>query len=209
MAVNKVLKQWKERRIRYAKFLAAVEQITEEQVFEDVTEPKRCSFVGTLLPDFKKVGELVGNQIMVDGKLIGAVSFLQDYLLHYEPKVMPRLMQYANGDIDAVTLLKDPYTKDTVEFNPKLLARTAESAQVLTALFASVGLEAPQDVYYDDTLKVGDKILLWYNERWSKKTILRVEDNGIFFSTEFQLLKADKFIKLPAEETEDDTTNEE
>lgn len=209
MAVNKVLKQWKERRIRYAKFLAAVEQITEEQVFEDVTEPKRCSFVGTLLPDFKKVGELVGNQIMVDGKLIGAVSFLQDYLLHYEPKVMPRLMQYANGDIDAVTLLKDPYTKDTVEFNPKLLARTAESAQVLTALFASVGLEAPQDVYYDDTLKVGDKILLWYNERWSKKTILRVEDNGIFFSTEFQLLKADKFIKLPAEETEGDTTNEE
>ena len=89
-----------------------------------------------------------------------------------------------------------------------MLLNTFRTGGIPTTVIKQFNGTAPYAVE-ESGLKVGDKILLWYNERWSKKTILRVEDNGIFFSTEFQLLKADKFIKLPAEETEGDTTNEE
>ena len=142
IAVGKLVRQWQEKKIRYPKLLSMVRSVTEEQDFETASDAKRYTFVGTLLPEFSSVGALTGDKIEVDGKLTDATKFLQDYLLHYEPKAMPRLMQYAKGEIDAVTLLRDPYTEDYEDYNSKLLPRNATSAAVLTALFASVGIES-------------------------------------------------------------------
>ncbi len=199
IAVGKLVRQWQEKKIRYPKLLSMVRSVTEEQDFETASDAKRYTFVGTLLPEFSSVGALTGDKIEVDGKLTDATKFLQDYLLHYEPKAMPRLMQYAKGEIDAVTLLRDPYTEDYEDYNSKLLPRNATSAAVLTALFASVGIEAPQDIYYDAEMKVGDKVLLWCDGEWRKKTVLRIEeDGGIYCCADYALRKIDKFIKLEA-----------
>lgn len=196
-SINAAIKSWKERKIRYVKLLKEIERITSEETFETKEKTHKNKFVGTVLPEFKEVGMLKGDKLEVDGKLVDAVPFLVDFILHYEPKVMPQLMRYANGVITPYELLTTPYLNDnTVEYNKRLLSNTCEHAQVLTALCESVGLAAPQDVLYVADLTVGDKIMLAVDGEWKTKTIMQI-DKGICIEKEIGLLKLDKWIKLP------------
>lgn len=195
--IKSLLSQWKERKIRYPKFLAEVERITTEETFEAKEKKVVVKFSGTCLPDFVKVGRLVGDKLEVDDKMVDAVPFMLDYILHYEPKAMQQIMRYAKGECTDVFLLKNPYHKDnTIEFEKKALENTPSNAQLLTALCASIGLVAPQDLLYEADLEVGDKILIDIDGEWKTKQIMGKE-KGFTMSKEVGLLKLDKWIKLP------------
>lgn len=86
-----------------------------------------------------------------------------------------------------------------VEYNKKALANTAENAQILTMMFDIVGLVPPQDLCYKADLKVGNKIKVFYDGSFHRKTVAKV-DKGIILGREEGLLKLDRWIKL---ETED------
>lgn len=195
-SVSIQINKWKAKKLRYKTLLTAIEKITQEETFVVEEKNHRSSFVGTLLPEFKTVGNLIGNKLEVDGKLVDAVPFLQAHLLHYEPKAMQQLMRFANKEITATTLLQQPYYDDwKIEFNSKALPNTAENASILSALHASTGLCAPQDVLYEADLKIGDKILIFVDDSWKRKTITELE-NGICINNGIGLLKYDKWIKL-------------
>lgn len=198
--VNEVVRDWRSRKIRYNVLLNRIEQITEEETFgEETKEVKtRDGFVGTLYPDHKSVGYLVGDKLEVDGKKIDAVPFLQNYLLHFEPKIMPQLMKYAVGEIEEDELIKCPIKWDnTVSYNSKLLKPTAENATLLSVLLEKVGYIAPQDVLYTEELKVGDKIKLFENGKYSVKTITSTEQ-GVEIG-KVGMYKRDKWYKLNEE----------
>lgn len=198
--VNKVVREWRARKIRYNTLLSRIEQITSEETFgEDTKEVKtRDSFVGTLYPDHKSVGYLVGDKLEVDGKMVDAVQFLQNYLLHFEPKVMPQLMKFAIGEIDEKELLKNPIKWDnTISYNSKLLKRTAENAMLLSVLLDRVGYIAPQDLLYTEDLKVGDKIKLYDEGKWVIRVVSSTEQGIEIGKT--GLYKTDKWIKIQEE----------
>ena len=196
---NAVVKAWKSKQIRYKKFLDEIEAITVGETFEVVEQNHRTSFVGTHLVEFDEVTELKGNKILVDEKWIDAVPFMQNYLLFYEPKAMQQLMRFANGEVDAVTLLKNPLHKDwKIEYNSRALENTAENAQILDALFASCGLVSPQELIYKG-LEVGQEILIWRFDEWVKDVITSTE-KGVEMRKQIGLLKSDKWIVLPKKE---------
>lgn len=193
------INKWKNKKLRYKTLLAAIEKVTREETFVVEEKNHRSSFVGTILPEFKTVGRLIGNKLEVDGKLVDAVPFLQAHLLHYEPKAMQQLMRFARHEIDAVTLLQNPYHDDwKIEYNSKLLPNTKEVADILSALHESIGLCVPQDVLYEADLKIGDKILIFVDGSWKRKTITELE-NGICINKGVGLMKYDKWIKLDDE----------
>lgn len=199
-AVNGLLKEWKSRKIRYAKFLNELEKLTTEETFEVEEKNHRSKFNGAILPTFKEIGNLIGDKLEVDGKMVDAVPFMLDYILHYEPKAMQQVMRYAAGEVTDVFLLKNPFHNDwKIEYNKRSLENTAANAQLLSALCVSVGLVAPQDLLYTADLKVGDKILLAVDGEWKTQTITEVED-GICVNKGIGLLKLDKWIKLPTKD---------
>ena len=138
---NNLVTKWKKRQIRYAKFINELEQLTIDETFEiKKVAPK---FVGTLRPQYKEVGYLVGDKIEVDGKWIDAVPFLLECLLFERKKCMCQIMKYAEGKITMQELLDEPEKLDKyVEYNKRALKNTAENAQVLTLLFDIVGVVA-------------------------------------------------------------------
>lgn len=192
-SVNKVLGLWKNHKIRYKKLLDAIEGITENETFEVKKEVSK--FVGTLLPDFKTVGKLVGDKIEVDGNLIDAVPFLQNYLLHYAPRVMPQLMKFSRGEIKKTELLRNPYLFSAEEYNRNALKNTADNAKTLTRLCESAGIVPPQDMLYDDTLKVGDRIRILIDGQWRDRTINSTEE-GICYGRGIGVTKKDKWTKI-------------
>lgn len=195
--VNSLLTQWKNRKIRYAKFINELEKITTEETFVVEEKKHRSSFVGTLLPEHETVGILKGDKIEVDGKWIDAVPFLLEYLLFYEKKAMSQIMKYAAGEITDVELIKNPIDVDwKVEYNKRALKNTAHNARVLTMVYARVGLVAPQDLLYEADLEVGDKILIDIDGELKTRTIASVT-KGITLGKEIGLLKLDSWIKLP------------
>lgn len=198
--VKTLITQWKNRKIRYAKFLNELERITTEETFEVKEKNHRSSFKGTLLPEFNKVGLLVGDKIEVDGKWIDAVPFLLEYLLAYEHRAMAQIMKYANGEITDVELIKNPLVQDwKVEYNKKALENTAHNARVLSMVFESVGVDAPQDLLYEADLEVGDKIMIFLDGDFRVKKVTEI-DKGIMLSGKVGLFKLDKWIKLPKKE---------
>ena len=195
--INSLLTQWKNRKMRYPKFLSEVERITTEETFEIEEKVHRTKFSGTCLPEFNKVGRLIGDKLEVDDKLVEAVPFMLDYILHYEPKAMQQIMRYAQGECTDVFLLRNPYHVDhKIEYNKRSLPNTAENAQLLSALCESINLVAPQDLLYEADLKVGDKILICIEGEWKTRQIMGAE-KGYTMSKEVGLLKLDKWIKLP------------
>lgn len=195
--VKSLYSQWKERKIRYAKFLNEIETLTKEETFVVEEKKHRSSFVGTLLPEHETVGTLKGNKIEVDGKWIDAVPFLLEYLLFYEKKAMSQIMKYAAGEITDVELIKNPIDVDwKVEYNKRALKNTPHNAQVLTMVYSQVDLVAPQDLLYEADLEVGDKILIDIDGELKTRTIASVT-KGITLGKEIGLLKLDKWIKLP------------
>lgn len=199
--VKTLISQWKSRKIRYAKFLNELERITTEETFEVKEKNHRSAFKGTLLPEFNKVGLLVGDKIEVDGKWIDAVPFLLEYLLAYEHRAMAQIMKYANGEITDVELIKNPLVQDwKVEYNKKALKNTAHNARVLSMVFESVGIDAPQDILYEADLAVGDKIMIFLDGDFRVKKISAI-DKGIMLSGNMSLFKLDKWIKLPVKES--------
>ena len=198
---NQLLKAWMNKEIRYAKFINELEEYTETISFESKEKTKRNAFTGTLLPAFEEIGMLKGDKIEVDGKDVDAVPFMLQYILHYEPKVMPQLMKFAAGELSDVALLMNPIENDgTIEYKKNALANTIENARLLTALCASIGLVAPQDLLYKADLEVGDKIMLAIDGEWKTRTIMSTED-GICISKGIGITKFDKWIKLPKKET--------
>lgn len=199
--VKSLFTQWKERKIRYAKFLNEVEKATTEETFVIEEKKHRSSFTGTLLPEHKKVGMLVGNKIEVDGKWVEAVPFLLDYLLFYEKRAMSQIMKYAAGEISDVELIKNPIEVDwKVEYKKRALENTAHNARVLCMVYDQVGVVAPQDLLYEADLQVGDRIMVSVNGELKTQTVSSV-DKGIVLGKEIGLLKLDKWIKLPKKET--------
>lgn len=194
--VRSLLTSWKNREMRYAKFIASVKQLTEEETFESSLRPKRNPFKGTVLDDFKTVGELDGNQIQVDGKFIPAVPFMLNYLMHFEPRIMPQIMKYAKGDIDKMQLLLDPYAKDwREEYQPRLLENTVENVMVLNCLFRLVGVYAPHERLYEADLKVGDKIFLLAEDGTFVIRTISSTDMGIKMGRGIGLSKNDCWFK--------------
>ena len=191
---NNLVTKWKKRQIRYAKFINELEQLTIDETFEiKKVAPK---FVGTLRPQYKEVGYLVGDKIEVDGKWIDAVPFLLECLLFERKKCMYQIMKYAEGKITMQELLDEPEKLDKyVEYNKRALKNTAENAQVLTLLFDIVGVVAPQDLCYKADLKVGDKIKVFYDGSFHRKTVAKVS-KGIILGREEGLLKVDRWIKI-------------
>lgn len=194
--VNALIKKLKNKEMRYPKFLRVLYEITEEQSFEVVEKNHRSDFKGSCLPEFTYVDRLIGDKLEVDGKLVEAVPFLLDYLLHYEPKAMQQIMRYAKGEIDKVELLKNPYYQDwQIQYNKRALENNAENAQLITALFDSVGIVAPQDLLYKADLKEGDKILIMVDGEWKKRQVMDTTD-GICLSKQVGITKLDKWIKI-------------
>lgn len=199
--VKSLYTQWKERKIRYAKFLNEIETLTKEETFVVEEKKHRSSFTGTLLPEHKKVGILVGDKIEVDGKWIDAVPFLLEYLLFYEKRAMSQIMKYAAGEITDVELIKNPIEVDwKVEYKKRALENTAHNARVLCMVYDAVGIVAPQDLLYEADLQVGDRIMISVDGGFKTQTVSSV-DKGIVLGKEIGLLKLDKWIKLPKKET--------
>ena len=199
--VNSLLTKWKKKEIRYAKFLKELERVTTEETFVIVEKNHRSSFKGTFLPDFHKVGYLIGNQLEVDGRRVDAVPFLLDYLLHFEPRAMSQIMKYSRGEITDRELIENPIVVDwKEEYKKRTVINSAHNAQVITCVFESCGLVAPQDLLYDADLKVGDVILLMVDGELKRRTIAKVYQ-GVEVGKEVGLLKTDKWIKAPTKET--------
>lgn len=201
--VKSLYTQWKERKIRYAKFLNEIETLTKEETFVVEEKKHRSSFTGTLMPAHKTVGMLVGDKIEVDGKWIDAVPFLLDYLLFYEKRAMSQIMKYAAGEISDVELIKNPIEVDwKVEYKKRALENTAHNARVLCMVYDQVGVVAPQDLLYEADLQVGDRIMVAVDGELKTQMVSSVE-RGIVLGKEIGLLKLDKWIKLPKKETKD------
>ena len=199
--VKSLYTQWKERKIRYAKFLNEIETLTKEETFVVEEKRHRSSFTGTLMPEHKKVGILVGDKIEVDGKWIDAVPFLLEYLLFYEKRAMSQIMKYAAGEISDVELIKNPLEVDwKVEYKKRALENTAHNARVLCMVYDQVGVVAPQDLLYEADLQVGDRIMVAVDGELKTQMVSSVE-RGIVLGKEIGLLKLDKWIKLPKKET--------
>lgn len=195
--------QWKDRKIRYTKFLREIERITKEETFVVEERNHRSSFTGTLLPDHKKVGMLVGDKIEVDGKWIPAVPFLLDYLLFYEKRAMSQIMKYAKGEITDVELVKNPIEVDwKIEYDKKSLENTAHNARLLCMVYERVGIVAPQDLLYEADLQVGDRILVSAGGVLKQSTVMSV-DFGITLGKDVGLLKLDNWIKLPKKQKQE------
>lgn len=198
--VKSLYSQWKERKIRYAKFLKEIETLTTEETFVVEEKRHRSSFTGTVLPEHTTVGMLVGDKIEVDGKWVDAVPFLLEYLLFHEKRAMSQIMKYAAGEISDVELIKNPLEVDwKVEYKKRALENTAHNARVLCMVYAQVGIVAPQDLLFEADLQVGDRILLDVDGELKTRTIASV-DKGITLGKEVGLLKLDKWIKLPKKE---------
>lgn len=199
--VKSLLTQWKKREIRYPKLLRLIEEATIAETFTIEEKNHRSKFVGTGLPDHKKVGLLVGDKIEVDGKWVEAVPFLLEYLLHYEKRAMAQIMKYAHGEITDVELIKNPLEQDwRVEYHKRDLENTAHNAQVLCMVYNQVGIVAPQDLLYEADLEPGDRILLDVDGELKTRTVAST-DQGITLGKEVGLLKLDKWIKLPKKDT--------
>ena len=205
--VKSLFTQWKTRKIRYAKYLNEIEKVTTEETFVIEEKKHRSKFIGTFLPDFREVGDLVGNKIEVDGKLIDAVPFLVQYLLHYEKRAMSQLMKFAKGEIDMMELITNPLEVDwRVEYKKNALQNTAENAQILGLLYESCGFAAPQDRLYKADLAEGDRIRIFIDGEFVVRTISST-DRGIRMGKGMCLLKVDKWIKMPKKEKKE-TENE-
>lgn len=199
--VKSLYTQWKERKIRYAKYLNEIETLTKEETFIVEEKRHRSSFKGTIMPTHKKVGILVGDKLEVDGKWIDAVPFLLDYLLFYEKRAMSQIMKYAAGEISDVELIKNPLEVDwKVEYKKRSLENTAHNARVLCMVYAQVGVVAPQDLLYEADLQVGDRIMVDVDGELKTQVVSSVE-KGIILGKEIGLLKLDKWIKLPKKES--------
>ena len=203
--VKSLYTQWKNRKIRYAKYLNEIEKVTTEETFVIEEKKHRSKFIGTFLPDFHTVGMLKGNMLEVDGKWIAAVPFLVEYLLHYEKRAMTQYMKFANGEITDIEFIKNPIDVDwRVEYRRNALENTAHNAAVLCMVYNQVGIVTPQDLLYDADLKEGDVILLDVDGELKRRTIIST-NKGITMGKEVGLLKLDKWIKLPKkEEAEND-----
>ena len=198
--VKSLYSQWKERKIRYAKYLNEIETLTKEETFVVEEKKHRSSFAGTFLPEHTTVGMLVDDKIEVDGKWVEAVPFLLEYLLFHEKRAMSQIMKYAAGEISDVELIKNPMEVDwKVEYKKRALENTAHNARVLCMVYAQVGIVAPQDLLFEADLQVGDRILLDIDGELKTRTIASV-DKGITIGKEIGLLKLDKWIKLPKKE---------
>jgi hypothetical protein len=192
--VNAVVKDWKEKRIRYNKLLNLIEEITVTETFEETVKKAPYKFVGTQMPEFEYVGDLVGDKIQVDGELTPAVPFLTNYLLALVPKAMPQLMKFAKGEIDKVSLLRNPIVSDlSVVYEERVLENNIENAELLTALFGSVNYNAPQDLIYGG-FEVGERILLFNGVEWKYTKITEVE-GGVTVRGGIGLLKTDKWVR--------------
>ena len=198
--VRKYYKMFTEKKVRYPKLVQMILDYTKEETFVDQPKTPKYKFTGTILPEFTKVGMLVGDKLEVDGKKVDAVPFLVDYILHYSPKAMAQMMRWAEGVITDIELLKNPYEADPfIEFNKKSFVQNKHNADILTALCPAVDLVAPQDMLYTDELQVGDKIMLWEDGHWTTKNITSTEE-GIEYGRGIGVMKFDKWIKLPAKE---------
>lgn len=205
--VKSLFTQWKTRKIRYAKYLNEIEKVTTEETFVIEEKKHRSKFIGTFLPDFRKVGMLKGNLLEVDGKWVAAVPFLVEYLLHYEKRAMSQYMKFAKGEITDIEFIKNPIDVDwRVDYKRNALENTAHNAAVLCMVYAQVGIVAPQDLLYEADLQVGDTILIDIDGELKRRTISKV-DQGIELGKEVGLLKLDKWIKLPKKEKKE-TENE-
>ena len=203
-----LLTKWKNKNIRYAKFLKELERITTEETFVIKEKNHRSAFKGAMLPDHKKVGYLRGDKLEVDDKLVDAVPFLMDYLLHYEPKAMSQIMKYAKGEITDRELIENPIVVDwKEEYKKKSLPNTAHNARVLTCVYESCGLIAPQDLLFESDLVPGDVILVYFEGKLRRKTVANV-DKGVILGKEVGLLKTDKWILAPKKETDETEEDE-
>lgn len=201
-AFNKVFRKLDKGDIKFAEFKESVIELAKTFNFDMdmMPEVKVEKFEAPLPPTFDKVGCLSGNKIEVDGKQIDAVPFLVKYLLSEEPKAMPQLMKWAKGELTVHKLLKNPVEKDDkVKFDLSLIENTAENALVVTALYAAVGVVAPQDLMQvadlPVELNVGDKILIYFEDSWREKVITETL-GGVCYGNNVGLLKLDKWIKL-------------
>lgn len=194
--VNAALGEWKSKKIRYATLLKKIQVITEEESFEMTPRVQLPKFVGTLLPEFKTVGELKGNKIDVDGKFIDAVPFIRDCFLHYEPKAMYQMMRFAKQEITAQEFVQNPIVVNkNIEYEKGILENTEINARVLSAAMASAGVVPVQDILFTSELSVGDKILLMIGAEWKIKTVQDTSE-GIVINKGEGLLKTDRWIKL-------------
>lgn len=195
--VKSLYTQWKNRKIRYAKYLNEIEKLTIEETFTVEEKRHRSKFIGTFLPDFRKVGMLKGNLLEVDDKWVDAAPFLVEYLLHYEKRVMSQYMKFANGEITDIEFIKNPIEVDwRVEYKRNALENTPHNIAVLCMVYSQVGIVAPQDLLYDADLKEGDVILLDVDGELKRRTISST-NKGITMGKDIGLLKLDKWIKLP------------
>lgn len=198
--VKSLLTQWKDKKIRYKKFIDELEKLTTEETFVVKEKNHRSSFTGTLLPQHKKVGRLLGDKLEVDDKLVDAVPFLLEYLLFYEKRAMSQIMKFAKGEITDVELVKNPLEVDwKVSYNKRALENNEYNARVLSMVYDAVGIVAPQDALYEADLQVGDRILIYIDGEPRVRTIASV-DREITLGRDFGMLKSDKWIKLPKKE---------
>ena len=195
--VNSLISQWKNKKIRYPKLLKEIEAVTTEETFVVQEKNHRSEFKGTFLPEHKKVGYLRGDKIEVDDKLVDAVPFLVEYLLHYEPRAMAQVMKYFRGEITDVELIENPIVPDwKEEYRKSSLENNAHNARVITCVFGNCGIIPPQDCLYDCDLNAGDVILVMYDGKMCRRTVNN-HDREVVLGKGIGLMKTDKWIKAP------------
>ena len=194
---NSLVSQWKERKIRYSKFLNELEKATTEETFVVEEKKHRSAFKGSIMPTFSKVGSLVGNKIEVDGKKVDAVPFLLDYLLCVEHRAMAQLMKFATEQITLKELLNNPTESDwKVEYDKSLMANTADNAVKVSMVYDVLGIALPYEVAYETGLEVGDKINILLDGELKVKAVTSIDERGVFLGKSVgYLLKADKWFK--------------
>ena len=137
-------------------------------------------------------------EVEVDGKLVDAVPFLADFLLHHEKRAMPQLMKFAKGEITEKELFNDPLAQDwKVDYKKRLIVNSAHNAMVICMVMDLVGVTPPQDILYNTGLKEGDKVMIVTDEGVKPKTITRVDKGGAFLGKSMgYLLKRDRWYKV-------------
>lgn len=194
--VNVMLKELEERKQDFVEFLSVVEKYALEEDFTKVgKEVKKNNFAGTQMPKHSVVGDIIGNKIEVDGKLLDAVPFLVEYLLSVEVKCMPQLMKWANGKITTEDLLDYPLKKDgSVRYEKNIIPNTEENVKVICDLYESANVVCPHELLFTDELKVGDRIRVLEDGKYIRKKVIDTS-HGIVLGSDVGLMRTDKWYK--------------
>ena len=181
--LGKLIRQRK-KGMRYAKFVAELIKLTEEQSFGVPRKPAE-KFEGLTMWEINELEITPDNQckLIVNGKSPYTVSkgeLLARYLISEFPGVMPQLVKAVKGEITFEEFIAEPIKRDRfVAFEYKYIKqRPEELAAACEEILYDLEEQNPLKVVYknDVALEKGDKIKVYHDDLHSafKVTVVSV-----------------------------------